>query len=279
MSYKTILVHADTSPHAEARIKLAANLAFSCGSHLVGAAMTGLSRFVYPDPSMPAAVDLISSQVDTLNERADAAIALFDAVAERTGLQTFEHRKLDDEADSAMALQARYADLVVVSQTDPDEPSSRAISALPEYVMLNSPRPVLVVPYTNPPADIDRHVLIGWNGSPEATRAITAAIPLLRRARKATVAIFNADEHYGLHGDLPGADVATWIARHGVKVDVTSQRTTLDVGNALLSMAADMDCDMLVIGGYGRPRYRELLLGGVTRTVLETMTVPVMMAH
>lgn len=279
MSYKTILVHADNSAHAEGRIQLAANLAFACRAHLIGTAMTGLSRFIYPDATMAVAAELISSQIDVLNQRADDALAMFDTIAQRSGVATFERRKVDDEPDTAMALQARYADLVVVSQSDPNDPASTAVSAMPEYVMLNSPRPVLVVPYASPPLDIERHALIAWNGSLEASRAITAAIPLLERVREATVVVFNPEEHYGLHGDVPGADVATWIARRGIKLNVVSQHTTLDVGNALLSMAADLNCDVLVMGGYGRPRYRELLLGGVTRTVLETMTLPVLMAH
>lgn len=279
MSYRTILVHVDNSVHAHGRMQLAANLAYACQSHLIGASMTGLTRFVYPDPSMPIAVDLIAQQVDVMNLRADIAIAKFDEIAQRTGIETYEHRKVDDEPDSAMALHARYADLVVVSQSDPDEPNTRLVSALPEYVMLNCPRPILVVPYVSPPADIGRHALVGWNGSSEAARAITGAIPMLRRTRDVTVAVFNPGAHYGLHGEIPGADIANWLARHGIKVQVTSQDTSLDVGNALLSMAADLNCDLLVMGGYGRPRYRELLLGGVTRTVLETTTLPVLMAH
>lgn len=279
MSYKTILVHVDSSRHAQARIELAATLALACRAHLVGASMTGLTRFVYPDPSMPIAVDLIASQVDLLNLRADTALAGFDEIARRAGLETYEHRKVDDEPDSALALQARYADLVVVGQTDPDEPVTRLVSNLPEYVMLNSPRPVLILPYASPTSAIGRHALVGWNGSAEAARAITGAIPLLQRMRDVTVAVFNPGARYAMHGEVPGADIATWLARHGIKVQVTAQDTTLDVGNALLSMAADLGCDLLVMGGYGRPRYRELLLGGVTRTILETATLPVLMAH
>ncbi|MFD2367354.1 universal stress protein [Pseudoduganella sp. GCM10020061] len=279
MSYKTILVHVDGSRHAQARIELAANLAYACKAHLVGASMTGLARFVYPDPSMPLAVDLIATQVELMNERAEAAIARFDEIVRRTGIETYEHRKVEDEPDTALAMQARYADLVVVSQSDPSDPGTRLVSALPEYVMLNSARPMLVVPHASPPAEIGRHALVGWNGSAEAVRAITGAIPLLQRSRQVTVAVFNPGESYGIHGEVPGADIATWLSRHGVKVQVMAQETQLDIGNSLLSMAADLDCDLLVMGGYGRPRYRELLLGGVTRTVLETTHVPVLIAH
>lgn len=279
MSYKTILVHVDNSRQAQRRIELAAELAYTCKAHLTGACMTGLVRFVYPDPSMPVALDLIADQADVLNERAETALAAFDQIAGRAGLQAYERRKVDDEPDTALAMQALYADLVVVSQSDPDEPVARPTSRLPEYVMLNSPRPLLLVPYAPSSPGIDRHALVAWNGSAAAARAITGAIPLLQRSREVTVVVFNPGVNYGLHGEVPGADVATWMARHGIKVRVTVQDTMLDVGNALLSMAADLGCDLLVMGGYGRPRYRELLLGGVTRTVLETATLPVLMAH
>lgn len=279
MAYPTILVHADTSSHAEARLRLAASLAYDMGSHLVGAAMTGISRFVYPDSTMPIAMDLIGKQIETMHERADDALAVFDRIAQQVGVASFEHRKLDDEPDTGLALQARYSDLVVVSQTDPEEPVSNIVSALPEYVMLNSARPVLVVPYSGRFDSVARHALVAWNGSVEATRALTGALPLLKRCAKVTVAVFNPGARYGLHGEQPGADIALWLARHGVTVEVTAQRTSLDVGNALLSMAADSGADLLVMGGYGHPRFRELMLGGVTRAVLETMTLPVLMAH
>lgn len=279
MSYPTILVHADTSRHAAGRIRLAANLAYECGSHLVGAAMTGISRFVYPDSTMPIAMDLIGKQIETMHERADEAVAMFDKVSQQAGVTSYEHRKLDDEADTGLALQARYADLVVVSQTDPEEPVSNIVGALPEYVMLNSARPVLVVPNSGQFDSVARHALVAWNGSVEATRAITGALPLLKRSARVTVAVFNPGAHYGLHGEQPGADIALYLARHGVKLDVTAQRTSLDIGSALLSMAADIDADLLVMGGYGHPRFRELMLGGVTREILATMTLPVLIAH
>lgn len=93
--------------------------------------------------------------------------------------------------------------------------------------------------------------------------------------------VFNAQRQYGVHGELPGADIALLLARHGVNVDVLRQETPtgLDVGNALLSLAADLGIDLLVMGAYGHMRWREVLLGGVTHTILKSMTVPVLMSH
>jgi nucleotide-binding universal stress UspA family protein len=108
---------------------------------------------------------------------------------------------------------------------------------------------------------------------------VTQAIPLMQRAVNVNVALFNAVAGTAEHGEQPGADIALYLARHGVKVDVQQQHTDTDIGNALLSLAADNNNDLVVMGGYGHTRLREVLLGGVTLTVLKTMTVPVLMAH
>ena len=113
----------------------------------------------------------------------------------------------------------------------------------------------------------------------EATRAVTNALPLLTRARHVTLVVFNVSRFNGAHGQEPGADIALYLARHGVKVSVSSQFTELDIGNALLSLAADKGADLLVMGSYGHTRFREVLLGGVTQTILKTMTLPVLMSH
>jgi nucleotide-binding universal stress UspA family protein len=93
------------------------------------------------------------------------------------------------------------------------------------------------------------------------------------------VAVFNSEQQGDAHGEMPGGDIALYLARHNVKVDVLPQKTDIDVGSALLSMASDLASDMIVMGGYGHSRFREILLGGVTRTVLGSMTVPVLMSH
>jgi nucleotide-binding universal stress UspA family protein len=91
--------------------------------------------------------------------------------------------------------------------------------------------------------------------------------------------VFNAERQVNVHGEQPGADLALYLARHGVKVDVLQETTEQDSGNALLSLAADVNADLLVMGCYVHSRFREVLLGGATRTVLESMTLPVLMSH
>jgi nucleotide-binding universal stress UspA family protein len=276
MSYKTILVHVDHSRHAAQRIKVAARLAVAENAHLVGAAMIGISRYVYTESGIDLAATFIAAQVDALTERAEAALAVFDDIAARTGVLSFERRLVNDDPAGGMAQQGRYADLVVLSQTDHDDPAAQVISDVPEYVMLNAGRPVLIVPYAGDFDEISGHALVAWDESIEATHAVANALPLLKRMRKVTVAIFNPGEPEGRD---PGADIALYLARHGLACEVACQQSQIAVGDSLLSMAADMGSELVVMGGYGHTRFRELLLGGVTATMLKTMTAPVLMSH
>jgi len=174
-------------------------------------------------------------------------------------------------------MRARYCDLVVVGQTNPDESSPAVMDDFPEYMILNSGRPILVVPYAGEFKNIGKRPLVAWDGSRAATRAITDAIPFLRDADLVHVAIVNPKGD--THGDQPGADLASYLARHGIKLEVSVQRTKLDIGNAILSLAADLNSDMLVMGGYGHSRFKEMIMGGATRSILESMTIPALMSH
>jgi nucleotide-binding universal stress UspA family protein len=279
MSYKTILVHVDQSRHAAARIKIAAEIAIAENAHLIGTAMIGISRIMYQGGAADLTGTIVAAEIDALKERATKALAEFDAIARHMGVLSYEKRLVNDEPEGGLSLQARYSDLVVIGQTDVDETCSRVISGLPEYVMLNCARPVLLVPYAGRFDRVGSNVLVAWDGSMEATRAVTNAIPLLKRAKNVSVALFNPSVQSDVHGEQPGADVALYLTRHNIKVEVLQQHTELDVGNTLLSLAADLRSDLIVMGGYGHTRFREVLLGGVTKTVLKTMTVPVLMSH
>lgn len=276
MSYKTILVHVDRSQHAPERIRMAARLALAQDAHLIGAAMSGISRFVYQDSSIDLTRTIVAGHIDALYQEARAALAQFDAIASAMGVLSCEARLVDDEPEGALALQARYADLVVLSQADPEDPIARIAAALPAYVMLHSTRPVLLAPYAGSFGQLGTHALVAWDAGMEATRAVTSAIPLLRRADAVSVVLFNSSAE---HGEQPGADIALYLARHGVRVELHEQRTEIDIGSSLLSMAADLRADLLVMGCYGHARVREVLLGGVTQTILGAMTVPVLMCH
>lgn len=279
MSYKTILVHVDQSRHAAARIRLAARIAVAENAHLVGAAMTGAARLVYQSSAIAYALAPLAVNTDFLYLRANLALSAFEQLAAELGVASFEKRLIDDEAEDGMVVQARYADLVVLGQHDPQSPDQNAGAGLAEYVLLNCARPLLIVPHAGHFERVGARPLVAWDGGAAATRALHHALPLLRRAELATLALLNPSRLRGVHGQEPGADIALHLARHGVALEVLQRDTDIDIGNALLSMAAERDADLLVMGGYGHARFREVLLGGATRTILNTMTVPVLMSH
>lgn len=279
MSYKTILVHVDESTRASERIKIASAIAMTENAHLIGTAMTGASRYLVQTMMLADTNPNLRTHLDLLRARAERGLDDFENCVRRLGLPSFEKRLVDDEAGAGVCLQARYADLVVIGQNDPGEVSPVVMPDFPQYVVLNSGRPVLLVPYAGRFDNIGNHVLIAWDASMAATRAVSGAIPLLRRAQVVEVVVFNPQLQPQAHGAMPGSDLALYLARHGIKIEVSQQQTDLEIGDALLSQAADMDIDLIIMGGYGHARFREILLGSATRAVLETMTVPVLMSH
>ena len=275
MRYKTILVHVDDTPQAATTIALAARLALGSDAHLLGVATTGVSRFFYQDAGADLARTVLAPYIDERLRAAEALLDRFEALATGAGVRSFERRLIDDETGAALALASRYADLVVLGQPDPAQPIPPGGVDLPAYTLFGGAHPVLIVPCIQADAGAVRRILLAWNGSAQAARAAGAALPLLRAAEAVVVAVA------GTHAEPAQAEHAllAWLARHEVDAELVADATTGDVGDCLLSLAADRASDLLVMGGYGHARLRELLLGGATRTVLRTMTIPVLMAH
>ena len=273
--YKTIIVHVDDSPAFEARLRAAAVLADAHDAHLVGSAATGLSLAAYA--MLTGSMGLTpGDEFDSLRSSGNASLARFAETARRLGVRSAEGRLAEDESRNALLLQSRYADLVVLAQDGPEAP---AVRGLPQYLALHGPRPVLAVPATYAGAPIAESIVVGWDGSVPALRAIDGALPLLVRARSVRLALINPEDKAGLHGDEPGADMALYLARHGVPVEVIVERTGWPAGEALLRIAHDSDAGLLVAGAFGHSRYREIVLGGVTRVLLERARLPVLFAH
>lgn len=281
MDYKTIAVHVNESPHTLARVKLAAKWAAKCGAHLVGTAATGLPASYYLGSMSSEGALIVPAYIDMLKDRVQTALAMADAVVAKEAVHSFEKRVIEEEPGVALCLQARYSDLLIISQDDPDDRTVAQSPMIAEYVLMNSINPVLIVPHTGEFPAAGERVLIAWDGSMEAARAVHGAIPALQRAQLVQVAVFDAKIGPSAHGEEPGADIALFLTRHGIRVDVSRHVTNgeIDVGNAILSHASDFGADLLVMGGYGHSRFREVLLGGVTRTVLRSMTIPVLMSH
>jgi nucleotide-binding universal stress UspA family protein len=239
--------------------------------------------FAY-EPLVPPSVmggipaEVIDAQWAASEQAANAAIAAFEAAAKRESIAA-EHRKLTASLGGAGDLFGRLArrfDLAVVGQAEPKH--GPAEDLVIEGALFGSGRPVIVVPYIQKGGlKLDR-VLICWDGSRPAARAIADAMPFLERSKAIDVVIVASGREKP--DEIPGADMGEHLARHGLKIDVKRiVSTDIDVPNTILSYAADSGTDFIVMGGFGHSRLREFVLGGVTRGILASMTVPALMSH
>lgn len=190
-----------------------------------------------------------------------------------------EWRMAGGNVSETLVRQARHADLTILGQVDPSRPPPGGRQLL-EDVLMTSGRPILVVPYIGRFETVGTRVLLGWNDSREAARAMSDAMPMLAKAASVTVLEANPAVRKGAAVDGAGADIARHLACHGINAQSTrTMIADISTADALLSYAADMSADLLVVGGYGHSRLRELILGGVTRGLLQHMTLPVLMSH
>jgi len=274
---KDIVVNLNVGEGARPAGDYAVSVAAAFDAHLAGIA------FLY-DPIVPVSgAGYIPAEVVETQERdnaagAKAAIDRFVAASTRAGVAA---EPLTLSASFAgvgdqFGRIARRFDLAIVGQAEPE--TSAVEEVIIEGALFGSGRPVIVVPYIQKaPLKLDR-VMVTWDGGRAAARAIADAMPLLERAGRVEVVII-ANER-GKQDEIAGVDIAQHLARHGLNVDV--KRTVagdVDVADVLLSHAADAGTDFIVMGGYGHSRLREFLLGGVTRSILRTMTAPVLMSH
>ncbi|WP_372623031.1 universal stress protein [Falsiroseomonas sp.] len=281
MQIRDILVHLDATEQGRHRLQLAADLARRHQAHLTG-------LHVY-DILLPLVVGESGSgaalMVEMLERMRQDAIAAAGGV-EATFLEQLrsdgiagEWRLIEGFVPEQVALHGRYADLLVVGQED-FEGARKTDGAVIEAALFSSGRPVLVVPHSGRFDAVGRRVLIGWNASREAARAVHDALPLIAGAETVTVLAVNPRPGIASHGEEPGADIARHLARHGLPVTVErTDAAEISAGETILNRAAELSADLIVVGAYGHSRIRELVLGGVTRTLLRQMTVPVLMSH
>jgi nucleotide-binding universal stress UspA family protein len=276
MGFKTILVYVDTGRSAPARLKLSAELAARFAAHVTGLYVRRPFQAPAFSDAGPAMDSLYRTYENTAKADEALATAAFRDLIGSTGLSS-EWRVTDGLAEEIVAAHARYADLMIVGQSEPNDATTTP-SDLAETVVIASERPVIIVPHigvTKPPG---KTVLLCWNGTREAARAATGALPILKQADKVIILLIDPRNDGDPEG--PGGRVATWLVRHGVKAVV--KRDTAggsDVGGVILSRAADQDADLVVMGLYGHSRMREWVLGGASRTLLASMTVPLLVAH
>jgi nucleotide-binding universal stress UspA family protein len=271
--YKDILVHVEDDPACEGRFACASALALRQDAHLAG-------LYALEVPELPGYVaaqigeEALHRARATYLARAARVRERLEELARRDGVR-FEWREGTGPALELLIAEGRYADLVVVGQPDPEDAGARP-EGFPGELALVGGRPVLAVPYAGRHQAFGTRALIAWNASREAARAVHDALPLLAAAEQVVVLAVDAPEA----GHIPGADIATHLAHHGVHVEARhTVAPDIAVGDELLNLISDLGADLLVMGAYGRSRWREAVFGGATRHVLAHMTVPVLMAH
>jgi len=277
MTYKDILVHIDTLAPCKARLAAAINLAKAFDARLTG-------LFVRARPYIPQyaeaqiSPEILEAQAKDLARIAAEAGKMFNAATKSSGVQT-EWRSIEGDSLDVISLQARYFDLVVVGQGNPGDILLPGDRDMPDDVLMTCGRPVVVVPFVGAYPIIGETVIVAWDASATAARAVHDAMPFLKAAKSVTVMVVNPMTDTRGIGDAPGADVAAHLARHGVKATADHVQCDIAPGDMLLSRAADMSADLIVMGAYGHARWREVVLGGVTDHILNHMTVPVLMSH
>ena len=274
---KDIVVNLSVGENGGPAGDYAVSVADTFGAHVVGIA------FVF-DPIVPISgtgyipAEVIDTQLADNQSAAKAAVDRFAASASRAGVSA-EPLTLSASAAGAgdqFGRLARRFDLAIVGQAEPE--TSAVEELIAESTLFQSGRPMIVVPYIQKaPLKLDR-VMVCWDGGRQAARAIADAMPILEKAGKVEIVIV-ANER-GKEDEIEGADMGQHLARHGLKVDVKRISSgNIDVADALLSHVADSGTDFIVMGGYGHSRLREFVLGGVTHSILRSMTAPVLLAH
>jgi nucleotide-binding universal stress UspA family protein len=274
---KDIVANLSVGRSRDVTTDFAVSVAATFKAHLAGVA------FLY-EPLIPAGdmsgipvniIDIMRSE----NERAaKAAASKFDDAVRGTALSA-DMRVLDATeagAPHVFAEIARRFDFSIVAQPDPDTPGPG--DPMAEAALFQSGRPVLIVPYIERGGLTLDRVLVCWDGSRNAARAVGDAMPFIVRAKATEIVIVTNED--AKSDEMPGADIAHHLARHGADVEVKRiVSTETDAAGTILSHAADVSADFLVMGGYGHSRLREFVLGGATRGILASMTLPTLMSH
>lgn len=272
---KSLLVHIDGHDRCGARMLLARGLARQQEAHLVAlfAIMPPMLQAAYPLQAEEIPLELLDRLHRTVRDKAvricEASSGIAPAVWAETGLW--------DDPVEALTGQAAYADLLVLGQHDPDASGQGVPADFATQVLVESGRPGIVVPYAGHFPSVGERVLVAWKRSPQSARALSASLPLLRRAAQVTVVEWDAEPPSCRGAAL---DIESYLRLQGVPAAIErGAGGEEDVGERLLSKAADVAADLLVMGCYGHSRAREFVLGGATRTVMRSMTIPVLFCH
>jgi len=277
-SIAQVLVHLDATSHGKERLAVARAIAQAQGAAV--SALYAVTPALLALPFAPDGGPNVAAQLQQLDsDRRGPVKAAFDLVAATEGPRIAWAETTGFPIDSSFARQALYADLLVLGQYDASDPAFAGVTPdFVESVLAQSGKPALVLPYEGTPVSVGETVVIAWKSTREAARAVAAAVPLLQRAKRVHVLSWGDEDD-----DVQGAGLSLdgYLKLRGV--DAAWHRTggaePEELGELLLSRAFDLQADLMVMGCYGHSRASEWVLGGASRTVLRSMTLPVLMAH
>jgi nucleotide-binding universal stress UspA family protein len=277
MALRDILVHADQSPHFEKRFRIALKLAKSQKSELTGL-FSQANAFM---ESRTSGLDKRRKQHEKASEALRESVS---PTAEAAGVKlnwiTAPFDRSEEHVTDQVIFYAQHFDMIIVGQHDESTHDGSVPADLAECLVLEAGRPILIIPYAGDFKQVGGRAIVAWNTGRESVRALNDAIPLIQDAKKVKVIAINPRKKGKRHGTVPSADIVQHLIRHGVDAEADHFATDgVDEGNLLLNIASDERADLLVMGAYGHHRFRELVLGGVTREILDHMTLPVLMSH
>ena len=284
MPIKTILVLLDTEAQTLSVTKAAIAVAKLFSAHLIG-------LHVVPNAFMPASMayeatgELIEAQRQAYQADAKQIGATFNKAITGEGVPV-EWRKVEANSEpvaSVVMRHGREADLMILAQPDRSMTLIDGI-AMTEQVMLGLGRPVYVVPTSSVASTVGKRVLLAWNASRESARAAFDAMPFLLQAESVRILAAEPASQGGWLGAdeaaAPTSGIATTMERHGVRCSVAKATASgADVAAEILAQAKEHGCDLIVMGGYGHWRIREIVFGGATRSMLDQTTIPILMSH
>jgi nucleotide-binding universal stress UspA family protein len=281
IAYQTILVHIDQSAQSRGRLGVGITLCRDFSAQLVGTYLDDTPEIT---PSIAALLpdDTVARRLRDAANAQHAAEDEFRQTAAAAGLTDVEWRAPAGPPIEAAVAHGRCADLTLVGQPERSNAGWSFANRLVAAVLLETGRPMLVVPYIGAPGTIGSNVLVAWDGGREASRALADAMPFLIRAKQVTVACLDPGASARGADAVARERLAAYLRRYSIAAQIeyeTLGQGDVAVGDWLLSRIADLGGDLIVMGGYGQPRWREQVLGGATRALLSTMTVPVLMAH
>lgn len=276
MSYKTILVHASDGVAAQWRYRLAADIARLEQARLIGIAPSGLTELLYQFGAACAVIPMSNQDLSFLTENAERELKIFHETVSSEGAVQHEAFVNDNCAAYELPIAARYCDLLIVGLANASD--SAVSGKLARSILVHAPCPVLLVPSGQRSGLVPESIVVAWDGSVAASRAIRAALPLLRNARQVSAILFDPQK-FSDEDDHSGKRLRAYLRSHGIAASIINGGSSADIGDALLSATNKLGADLLVMGSFGHSRLREIVLGGVTATVLEGASIPVLMSQ